>query len=77
MKSSSNVENIDNFAALQTSYLRFTFGTNSMHASPLAYGILVLVLAFFYKFMLFEFRVKDRWGYYQSYADCLGKSGSS
>ncbi len=68
----SNGENMDSFTALYTSYLRFTFGTNSMHASPGAYRIFVLVLAFFYKFMVFEPRVKDHSGDYQSCTDCLG-----
>ncbi len=31
------VENMDNFTALYTTYLRFTFGTNLMHTSPHAY----------------------------------------
>ncbi len=53
---------MDNLTALYTSYLRFTFSTNSMHASPSAYRILVFVLAIFYKFMLFEFQVKDAAG---------------
>ncbi len=33
-----------------------------MHTSPYAYGILVFLLTFFYKFMLFEFQVKDAVG---------------
>ncbi len=49
---------MDDFTALYTSYLYFTFGTNSVHVSPPAYAIPV----FFYKFMLFEFRVKDAVG---------------
>ncbi len=55
----SNGENMENFTALYTSYLHFTFGTNLMHAAPRAYGIFVFVLAFFYRFVLFLFRVKD------------------
>ncbi len=61
-ESLSNGENMDNFTALYILYLRFTFGTNSMHVSPHAYRILVFLLAFFYRFMLFEFRVKDAAG---------------
>ncbi len=49
----SNGENMDNFTALYTSYLRFTFGTNSTHAFSCAYRVFGLVLAFLYKFMLF------------------------
>ncbi len=49
-----NGENMDNFTALYTLYLRCTLGTNSMHASPRGYVIFVFVLAFFYKFTLFE-----------------------
>ncbi len=55
----SNSENMDNFTALYTSYLHFTVPTDSVHASPRAYGILVFFPAFLYKFMLFEFWVKD------------------
>ncbi len=58
----SNGKNMDNFAALDTSYLRFTFASVSMHPSPRAYRIFVFVLAFFYKFMLFQFHVKDAVG---------------
>ncbi len=58
----SNSENMDNFTALYTLYLHFTFGTNSMHASTGAFGILIFLLAFFYKFMLLEFQVKDAAG---------------
>ncbi len=54
----SNGENIDNLTALYASYLHFICGTNLMHASPRAYWILVSLLAFFYKFMLFEFQSK-------------------
>ncbi len=54
-----NSENMDNFTALYTLYLRFTFDTKLMHASPLAYGSFVVLPAFFYKSMLFEFRVID------------------
>ncbi len=54
-----NSTNMDNFSALYTSNLCFIFGTNLMHASPRAYGILIFLPAFFYKFMLFEFWVKD------------------
>ncbi len=50
---------MDKFTALYTSYLRFTPGTNSMHASPCAYRISGFVLAFLYKFMPFKFQVKD------------------
>ncbi len=57
-ESMSNGENMDNFTALYTSYLHLTKGTISMHASPHAYVILIF-LAFFYKFMLFKFQVKD------------------
>ncbi len=53
-----NGEITDNFTKLYTSYLRFTSGTNSMHASLRAYGILV----FFYRFRLFQFQVKDAAG---------------
>ncbi len=52
-------ENMDYLAALHTLYLRFTFGKNSMHASPHAYRILIFFSAFFSKFMLSEFRAKD------------------
>ncbi len=76
-KSLLNSENMDNFTALYTSYLRFTFGTNSMHASPCANRIFVFLLTFFYKFMLLEFRVKDRHVDYPSCRDCWGPSGSS
>ncbi len=62
VKSVLNVENMDNFTALYASYQCFTFGTVSMHASPCAYGFLFFFPAFFYKFMLFEFRVKDAAG---------------
>ncbi len=55
----SNSDNMDNFTALSTSYLCFTFGTNLMHAAPRAYRILVFFPALFSKFMLFEFQVKD------------------
>ncbi len=46
---------MDNFTALYTSYLRFTFGTNM---------ILLVLRGFvfspaFYKFMSFKLRVKD------------------
>ncbi len=58
----SNSENMDNFTALYSSYLRFTFGTNLMHASPHAYEIFIFILTIFYKFMLFEFQVKDAVG---------------
>ncbi len=58
-KSMLNSEIMDNFTALNTSYLCITFGTNLMHASPCAYGFFVFFPAFFYKFMLFEFWVKD------------------
>ncbi len=58
----SNGENMENFTVLYTSYLYVTFGTNPLHASPCAYGIFVSVLAFFYKFLLFEFWVKDAAG---------------
>ncbi len=40
-KSLSNCENMDNLTAPYTSYLHFTFGTDSMHASPRAYGTFV------------------------------------
>ncbi len=33
-----------------------------MHASPCAYGSLVFILAFLYKFMLSKFQVKDAAG---------------
>ncbi len=56
VKSMSNGENMNNLTAL------FTFGTNLMHASPRIYGILVFFQAFFYKFMLFKFWVKDAMG---------------
>ncbi len=46
-------ENMDNLTVLYASYLYF--GTNSTHTYPCAYGIFV----FFYKFLLFEFQVKD------------------
>ncbi len=55
----SNGENMDIFTALYVLYLRFTFGTNSVHASPHAYGILIFLLAFFYKFLLFKLQDKD------------------
>ncbi len=57
-----NVENMDNFTALNTLYLGFTFGVNLMYASPCVYWILVFLLAFIYKFVLFKFRVKDAIG---------------
>ncbi len=57
-----NGENMENLTALYTSYLRFTFGTNVMHASSCSYRIFVFVLAFFYTFMLTEFWVKDALG---------------
>ncbi len=49
-----NSKNMVNFTALYTSYLCFTFGTNSTNTSPCAYGLLVFFLAFFHIFMLFE-----------------------
>ncbi len=55
----SNGENTDNFTALYTLYLSFTFGTNSMQASSRAHGIFVHFLAFFYELTLFKFWVKD------------------
>ncbi len=58
----SNCENTDNFTALYILYLRFTFVTDSEHASSRAYGIFLFVLASFYKFKLFDFRVKDTAG---------------
>ncbi len=58
----SNSEDMDNFTALYTSYLLFTFGTNLMHASPRGHGISVFYSAFCYKFMLFEFQVKGVMG---------------
>ncbi len=51
---------MDNFTALYTSFLQFTFGTSLLHTSPRAYKIFVFILASFYKFMLFELQVKDR-----------------
>ncbi len=71
-----NNENKDNFTALYTSNLGLTFGTNLMHASPRGYGIFVFIFAFFYKFMLFEFEVKDRRGDYCLCADRFGQSES-
>ncbi len=53
---------MDNLTALHTLYLLFTFSTNEMHANPHAFGILVLLLSGFYKFMLFDFWVKDTMG---------------
>ncbi len=50
---------MDNCTALYASYLHFTFGTNKMHASLRANEILVFFPAFLYRFMLFEFQVKD------------------
>ncbi len=58
-ESMSNSKNTDNVTALYTSYLLFTFGTNLMHASPRACGILVFFPAYFYKFMLFKLWFKD------------------
>ncbi len=58
----TNGENMDNFTVLYTLYLRFTFGTNSMHASPRVYRISVFFPAFFCKFMQFEFQVRDAAG---------------
>ncbi len=52
---------MDNFTALYTSYLRFTL-LNSVCASTRAHGILVFFPAFFYRFMLFDFWVKDTTG---------------
>ncbi len=73
-----NDENMDNFTALNTSYLRFTFGTKSMHASPCACGNFVFIVAFFYKFVLLEFWVKNQCGYYwQNSTERLGQSRSS
>ncbi len=43
MKSMSNSENTDYFTALYTSYIGFTFDTNSMHSSPRANGIFVFL----------------------------------
>ncbi len=40
-----------------TLYFQYRFAVD--HASPHADRILVFLLTFFYKFMLFEFRVKD------------------
>ncbi len=56
-----NGENMENITALYGSYLHFTFGTNLVHTFPRAYGILVVLPAFLYKFM-FEFWVKDAAG---------------
>ncbi len=53
---------MDNFTVLYASYLRLTFITSSMHATPRAYGILVFFRVFFYNFMLFELQVKDASG---------------
>ncbi len=72
-----NGENMDNFIALYTSFLHFTFGTNSMHTSPLAYGIFVFFTAFFHKVYAVELQVKDCCGVSQSCTDGLGQSGSS
>ncbi len=58
----STSENMCNFTALYTSHLHFSFATISMHATPRACGILVFFPAFFYKFILFEFCVKDTAG---------------
>ncbi len=58
----SNNENMDSYTVLHTSYLCFTFGTNLMHASPRADTIPVFLPAFFNKFKLFEFQVKDTAG---------------
>ncbi len=61
-ESTLNGKNMDNFTALFTSSLGFTFGTNSMHASVRGYEICVFLMAFFYKLMLFESLVKDAVG---------------
>ncbi len=47
-KSILNGENMDNSTALYMPNLGFTFGTNSMQASPRGNGIFVFVLAFSY-----------------------------
>ncbi len=62
MTSMTNNENMDNFAALSTSCLRFTFGKKSMQVSPPTSRILIFFSAFFYKFMLLEFCAKDAMG---------------
>ncbi len=56
----SNSENMDNLTVLYA--ICFTLGTNLMHVTTHAYGVLVFFPAFFYKFMLFEFWVKDNMG---------------
>ncbi len=57
-----NGENMDSFTALYALYLRFTFSTNLMHATPRCYDTFVFFSAFFYKCELFKFRVKDVMG---------------
>ncbi len=58
----SNSENMDDFKVLNISYLCFTL-VQIRCALPLLFmGFLFSLLAFFYKFMLFEFQVKDKAG---------------
>ncbi len=64
-----NGDNVDIFTELYTSYLRFTFGTKSLYTSPHVYRILVFSLAFFYKFILFDFQVLNCHGGNQSCVD--------
>ncbi len=72
-----NGENKENFTVLHALYLRFTFGTNSMHTSSRAYRILVFLSAFFYKFMLFDFQVKDAAGIIDHAQIALASPGSA
>ncbi len=58
-----------------TSYLCFTFGTN--FDAPHAYGISVFLLAFLYKFMLFELRFKDAAGTIDHAQIALASPGQS
>ncbi len=72
-KSMSNGKNMDNFTALYTSCLRFTFGTNLKHAFSRAFCCCT-------GFLLQNDAVwvpgQRRRGYYWSCADCLGQSES-
>ncbi len=73
----SNNENMFNFTALYTSYLRFTFTTNEMHATPCAYGIFTSPQLSSTNLCCFELRAKEGRRNYWSCAERLGQAGSS